>query len=142
MQIEKLKLKYIRGPWTDALGRVRYRFRRKGYHGVELPVNSDPNSPEFLAAYFAALKGDKTNAALAVAAARSGCGTVRRAVEDYLTSTSFLDSSEKSTQALRRPILKRLLKPGIAELPLDKMDEAYIARWLEQAPTKGAQNTR
>ena len=48
MQIE-LKLRYIQG-WTDALGRRRFRFRRKGFPGVELPVNGDPASPEFQAA--------------------------------------------------------------------------------------------
>jgi hypothetical protein len=32
-------MKYIQH-WTDDLGRERYRFRRKGYPRVELPVNS------------------------------------------------------------------------------------------------------
>jgi len=45
-------------------------------------------------------------------------------------------------EALRRPILKRLLKPGIGELPLGLMDAKYIERWLEGAPTKGAKRTR
>src|SRR5262245_48795264 len=145
MPIELKKPKYVQGPWRDELDRPRCRFRRPGHPGCELPVRDDLtylDFPEFWTAYLAALKSEIATAALAVAAARSGAGTVKNAVETYLTSTSFLDGSEKSTQALRRPILNRLLKPGIAELPLVKMDEAYIARWLEQAPTKGAQNTR
>ena len=129
-------MKYIHH-WVDHLGRNRYRFRRRGFPGVELPVDGDPNSPEFLAVYFAALKGSKTNAALAAVAARSGSGTVATAVEEFLASTTFKDVAD-STQALRRPILRRLLKPGIGNLPLAQMDEKYIERWLETAPTKGA----
>ena len=56
MQIE-LKLRYIQG-WTDALGRRRFRFRRKGFKGVELPVDSDPNSIAFQSLYHAALRGE------------------------------------------------------------------------------------
>ena len=51
-------MKYINN-WTDELGRKRYRFRRKGFPGVELPVNSDPASPEFQAAYHAAMRGER-----------------------------------------------------------------------------------
>ena len=58
MHVE-FKMKYIQH-WTDDLGRERYRFRRKGYPRVELPVNSDPSSPEFQAAYHAALRGGRT----------------------------------------------------------------------------------
>ena len=78
----ELKLKYIH-TWVDHLGRNRYRFRRHGFPGVELPVDGNPNSPEFLAVYFAALKGEKTNAALASVAAKSGSGTVASAVEEF-----------------------------------------------------------
>jgi hypothetical protein len=56
MRVE-LKLKFIQH-WTDEWGRKRYRFRRKGNPLVELPVDSDPNSLEFQAAYFAALRGE------------------------------------------------------------------------------------
>jgi integrase len=136
----ELKLRYIHH-WIDHAGRRRYRFRRNGHQGVELPVDGDPNSPEFLAVYFAALKNEKTNAALAAVAAKAGSGTVATAVEEFLASTTFKDVAA-STQALRRPILKRLLKPGIGELPLTMMDAKYIERWLEGAPTRGAKKTR
>jgi len=137
----ELEMKYVHH-WVDHLGRNRYRFRRRGCPGVELPCNGDPSSIEFQAAYHLALRGEKTNAAVVVAAARAGSGTVATAVETYLDSVSFRDGSELSTQNLRRPILRRFLRPGIAELPLNKMDEAYILRWLERAPTLGARNTR
>jgi integrase len=136
----QVHLKYVHA-WIDHAGRRRYRFRRPGYPGVELPVDGDPNSPEFLAVYFAALRNEKTNARLAADAARAGSGSVSIAVEEFLASTTFRDVAA-STQAMRRPILKRLLKPGIGELPLTMMDAKYIERWLEGAPTKGAKKTR
>jgi integrase len=139
MKVE-VKLKYIQGPWTDALGRTRYRLRRKGFPYVELPVNSDPASPEFQAAYHAALRNEKQEHAIAMIAARGGTGTVANAIEQYLNSTTFR-SSAQSTQALRRPILKGFLKPGVGNLQLAKMDRRYIERWLETAPTMGAKRT-
>src|SRR6516225_2366541 len=136
----ELEMKYIHH-WVDHLGRNRYRFRRRGFPGVELPVDGDPNSREFLAVYFAALRGEKTNAALAAVAAKAGSGTVSTAVEEFLASTTF-NSVADGTKSQRRPILKRLLKPGIGNLPLARMDDAYLQRWLEQAPTMGAKNNR
>jgi hypothetical protein len=91
-------MKYI-WHWTDELGRKRYRFRRKGFPGVELPVNGDPASPEFQAAYHAALRGERQDHALAMVAARGGSGTVQDAIERYLNSTTFRAYSQ-STQDL------------------------------------------
>jgi hypothetical protein len=136
----ELKLKYVHH-WIDGLGRRRYRFRRNGFPGVELPVDGNPSSAEFLAVYFSALRGEQTNARLAAVAAKAGSGTVATAVEEFLASTTF-NSVADGTKSQRRPILKRLLKPGIGELPLARMDDAYLQRWLEQAPTLGAKNNR
>jgi integrase len=137
----ELEMKYIHH-WVDHLGRNRYRFRRRGHPGVELPVNGDPNSPEFLASYFAALRGEQTNAAVAAVTARGGSGSVKDAIEQYLDSATFNGDYVASTKALRRPILKALLKPGIGNLPLAQMDCAYLERWLERAPTRGVKRTR
>jgi hypothetical protein len=56
-----IKMQHIQH-WTDELGRKRYRVRRRinGKLTVlgELPVNSDPSSPEFQAAYHALLRGE------------------------------------------------------------------------------------
>lgn len=141
MKIAEINLPYI-WHWTDKLGRHRYRFRRCGFPGVELPVDSDPASPEFQAAYHAALRGEKVADALAAVAARGGSGTIGAAVEHYLNSTTFLDGYSPSTQALRRPILKSFLQPGIGNLPLAKMDRGYIERWLETSATMVAKRTR
>jgi integrase len=104
-------------------------------------VDSDPNSPEFQAAYHAALPGEKTNAVLGAVAARGGSGTVGNAISSYLGSTSFNDGSSRGTQERRRPILKSFLRPEIVTLPLAKMDEPYLRRWLQTASTLGVQKT-
>jgi integrase/recombinase XerD len=134
------KMKYI-NDWIDDLGRHRYRFRRKGFPGVELPVDSDPNSLEFQAAYHAALRGETTSAAIATVTARGGSGSVGDAVRQYLDSTTFNDDYSPSTKSLRRSILKSFLKPGVGNLPLARMDRRYIERWLETAPTRGVKRT-
>src|SRR5262249_4546890 len=103
MQVE-FKMKYIHH-WCDHLGRKRYRFRRRGFPGVELPVDGDPNSVEFQAAYHAALRGEKTNAAVAAITARGGSGSVKDAIGRYLDSTTFNDEYSPSTKALRRSIV-------------------------------------
>jgi hypothetical protein len=56
------KMKHVQH-WIDHLGRKRYRVRRSvnGKFKVlgELPVNGDPSSHEFQAAYHALLRGEK-----------------------------------------------------------------------------------
>ncbi len=101
MRVE-LKMKFVQA-WVDQHGRKRYRFRRKGYPRVELLVNGDPSSPEFQAAYHAALRGEATKQALAIVAARGGSGSVKDAIDRYLNSTTFNDEYSASTKALRLP---------------------------------------
>jgi integrase len=139
MRVE-LELQHIQH-WVDHLGRKRYRFRRRGYPRVELPVNSDPNSPEFQAAYHAAMKGQKLADALSAVAARGGSGTVNNAIAQYLGSTTFNDDYVESTKSLRRPMLNSVSRL-VGTLPLAKMDRDWIERWLETAPTRGVKRTR
>jgi hypothetical protein len=49
--------------WIDHRGRHRYRVRRNGKYLGELPVNGDPSSPEFQAAYHAVLRGENISVA-------------------------------------------------------------------------------
>jgi integrase len=131
--------------WTDHRGRRRARVR-KYVNGVrkvlgELPVDSDPNSPEFLAAYHAIMRGERPADAVAAVTARGGSGTVNAAIERYLDSTTFRDGSSKSTQALRRPILRSVGRL-VGNLPADKMDDVWVGRWLDTAPTQHVKRTR
>jgi hypothetical protein len=136
----ELNLKYLDGFFDKKKNRQRWRVRRKGFPYIELPPNGDPSSPEFLAAYYAALRGEQPNDAAAAVAACGGSGSVKDAVEKYLNSTTFKDY-EVSTQGLRRPILKAFLEPEIARLPLAQMDREYLEGWLETAPTMGVKRT-
>jgi integrase/recombinase XerD len=140
MQIE-VKMKFIQH-WIDALGRKRYRLRRRGLPRIELPVNGDPSSPEFQAAYHAALRGDKPGQAVAAVIARGGSGSIKDALDQYFNSATFRDDYSPSTQALRRTLLKGFTAPPVGNAPLAQMDRAYIERWLESAPTKGVKRTR
>jgi integrase len=139
MKIE-LRMKYIQA-WIDHLGRRRYRFRRRGFQRVELPVDGDPSSPEFQAAYHAALRGEIPGEAIAAVAARGGSGSVRDAIAQYLDSTTFNDDYSASTKALRRMILNSVSRL-VGNFPLAKMDRSWIDRWLETASTKSVKRTR
>jgi site-specific recombinase XerD len=143
MRIAEVNLPNIHH-FTDHLGRKRYRVRKyvngkRKYLG-ELPVDSDPNSPEFLAAYHAIMRGERPADALAGVAARGGSDTVANAISQYLDSTTFREDAD-STQALRRPMLNSVQRL-VGTLPLAKMDRTWIERWLEQASTKNVQRTR
>jgi len=143
MRIAEINLPNVQH-WVDHLGRKRSRVRKyvDGVRKVlgELPVDSDPASPEFQAAYHAILRGERPADALAGVAARGGSGTVNAAIQQYLDSTTFREDAE-STQALRRPMLASVSRL-VGTLPLIKMDRTWIERWLEQASTKNVQRTR
>jgi integrase len=139
MRVE-FRMKYVQH-WTDEHGRQRYRFRRNGYPRVELPVNSDPSSPEFQAAYHAALRGEAAKQALAIVATRGGSGSVKDAIDRYLNSTTFNDDYSPSTKVMRRIILDSVSRL-VGNLPLVKMDRNWIERWLETAPTKNVKRAR
>jgi hypothetical protein len=95
MRVE-FRMKYVQH-WTDEHGRQRYRFRRNGYPRVELPVNSDPSSPEFQAAYHAALRGEAAKQALAIVATRGGSGSVKE------RSTGISTRRHSTTTTARAP---------------------------------------
>lgn len=140
MLIANIKLKYLQH-WVDHLGRNRFRIRRKGHARIELPVNGDPQSQEFLAAYYAAMRGQPIGAAVAAVEKLGGSGSVHDAIARYFASTEFRDLYSPSTQNLRRPILNRL-DAAVGSLPFAKMDEDYIRRWINgAAPTHGAKKT-
>jgi len=127
--------------WVDHLNRHRYRIRRAGKLLGELPVNGDPSSPEFMAAYHAILRGEKPGQAIADATAQGGSGSVKDALDRYFVATTFTDLSA-STQALRKSLLRGFAQPPVAMLPLAQMDEAFIRRWLETSSTTGVKRTR
>jgi len=95
--------KYVHG-FMDRHGKPRFYFRRAGFKRVPLP--GLPWSPEFMAAYDAALKGE---ARVAIGAGRTKPGTVNDVVVRYLSSSAF-QGLASTTQDGRRTYLQRFRK--------------------------------
>lgn len=92
--------KFVHG-YVDRNGKPRYYFRRQGAKNVALP--GLPWSPEFMAAYEAALAGRSA----AVGSARVNAGSLRAFAISYYSSLSFR-SLKPSTQTIYRNAIERL----------------------------------
>jgi integrase len=92
--------KYVQG-FLDRHGKGRFYFRRPGFKGVPLP--GLPWSPEFMAAYEAAMGGAPR---IEVGARHIKPGTVAAAVMSYFNSWAFRNLAAE-TRRTRRNILER-----------------------------------
>jgi integrase len=88
--------------YLDRHGRARFYLRRRGFPKVPLP--GLPWSPEFMAAYEAALAGQPTK--IELGASRTVAGSVNAVLVSYYQSGAFKDLAQ-STQLMRRAILER-----------------------------------
>jgi integrase len=143
MQVQ-FKLKFIQH-WFDHLNRHRYRIRRNGKILGELPVNGDPSSPEFMAAYHAILRGDKPAVAVAGVAALGGSGSIGDALARYFRSDDFLVKLPSlKTQSLRKSLLRGFTQAPASTKPVTVMEsEDFIKQWIEDnSSTAGAKRTR
>jgi integrase len=95
---------YTRG-FMDRHGKPRFYFRRAGFKQVPLP--GLPWSPEFMAAYEAAMRGS-TAPPVEIGASRTVVGTVNAIVVQYLdcSTTSPFKTLAPETQRTRRNILE------------------------------------
>ena len=89
--------------FVDRHGHARFYLRRPGFKSVTLP--GLPWSPEFMAAYEAALREDNRTV---IGEARTITGTVNAALVAYYQHRSFTDALAKVTQQNRRAILENL----------------------------------
>jgi hypothetical protein len=109
--------------FVDRHGKARYYFRRPGYKQTPLP--GMPWSPEFMAAYEAAMKGEAAPR-IEVGADRIKPGTVAALVVAYFNSPQFRSLSQ-STQATYRGIIERFRADHghrrVAHLQRDKLGE-------------------
>jgi integrase len=92
--------KYIHA-FVDRHGKSRFYFRREGSRSTALP--GLPWSPEFMAAYESALKGDPSVSE--IGASRTKIGTVNAVIVAYYSDLAFT-SLGKGTQKARRNILE------------------------------------
>jgi len=100
--LAKIRLPFV-DKFRDRHGKLRHYFRRPNFKRVPLP--GLPGSPEFMAAYQAALAGD-TAPRLEISTARCKPGSVAAAVALYLGSMDF-GAMAYATQRDRRLILER-----------------------------------
>jgi integrase len=96
--------KYVNG-YVDRHGKPRFYFRRRGFKRVALPFL--PWSPEFMAAYEAALAGQDR---IEVGAGRTMPGTMRALAVSYFASPEFRSRLQPSTQSGYRGAIERLCK--------------------------------
>jgi hypothetical protein len=92
--------KFVHG-FIDRHGKPRFYFRRPGFKQVPLP--GLPWSPEFMAAYEAALTETPR---IDIGASRTMPGTVSHAMVLYFQSAAF-EAFAPSTQMMRRATLER-----------------------------------
>jgi len=119
--------------FTDRQGRIRAYFRKPGYPRVRLP--GLPWSPEFMAAYEAALRGDPVEPG----ADRTPPGSLNAVIVSYYRSGAFLGLSE-STRRTYRGIIERL-RADHGEKPLAGLRPEHIRAMLNaRAATPHAAN--
>jgi integrase len=94
--------KFVQG-FVDRHGKARFYFRRAGFKAVPLP--GLPWSPEFMAAYEAALAGQP----VPIGSARVKPGTIRALGVSYYGSIAFR-SMKQSTQSVYRNIIERFCR--------------------------------
>ncbi|WP_416877930.1 tyrosine-type recombinase/integrase [Litorimonas sp.] len=79
-------------PEKDRHGKIRWRFRKKGYASAQLP--GEPGSPEFLAAWLKAM--GKPSQAAKPRHVKSG--SMRSLINDYITDPTFKQNRDEGTQ--------------------------------------------
>jgi integrase len=118
----RIRLKYVQA-WVDHEGRPFHYFRRPGFPRTRLP--GLPGSPDFMAAYQAALAVP----ARPIGAARTKPGSLNAALVLYYRSTEFTRELSPGTQAMRRAILERWrVKDG--DKPIALLPPQYITHLL------------
>jgi integrase len=107
-----IKLKYVTGD-VDRHGNVRWYFRRPGQRKIRLPGYS--GSVEFMAAYQAALSGDKPPNTARAPLKRAATGTLRWLCIEYYQSAAFRQLAPR-TQQVRRLFLDKACEAAGDEL--------------------------
>ncbi len=113
----KIRLKYIH-QFRDRKGNLRRYVRRPGMRRVALP--GLPGSPEFMAAYAAAMSGKP------VPTSRHGAGTLADLVARYFASSRFTNLSASSQATYRNALGKHCERDGhrlVGDLTADKAEQ-------------------
>lgn len=122
--------------FVDRHGKLRHYYRPPGGKRIALP--GKPGSPEFMAAYQAAVSGV---APKAPPKARGAAGTFDRLVQDYYASPDYLRLAN-STKTSYRHVIDRLLRDEkIGHRLVAEMTREHVKRIVaKRVATPGAAN--
>lgn len=120
-----LRLKYVVSD-TDRHGNRRHYFRR---HGKKIRLPDDPGSAEFMAAYDAALKGEK-----AAPPSKADPASMRALLEGFYRSATFKALDSRS-QRVRLNILEAWAK-GKDDKPFRMIERRHVLRWRDDKASK------
>lgn len=118
---------------VDRHGKVRWRFRRKGWADVYLP--GPYGSAEFRAAYEAALAG----AAIPVTRTNASYGTIAWLIESYLRSPKHLNLSEIRRKTIRREL--DWLRGEIGQYQAGRIETRHVEAIMARKTGPTAANT-
>jgi len=116
----------------DRLGGFRVHVRPPGLPVVALP--KDVGSPEFVAAYHAALKGEPIVPKGKIGAARAVEGSLDEVITAYYEKSAIWKNLHKGTQRGHRSVLERFRK-DCGRLPIAGIDRQFISAHLALAPS-------
>lgn len=128
-----MSLRYVH-EYRDRHGKVRRYYRRPGQPKIAL--NGTPGSPEFIAAYHAALSGHRIERP--APSMGDGPGSVGAAIAGYYKDTAFLVLAP-ATRRMRRQYLERFrAENGNKRLAL--MEQKHVAQQLGKLKPFAARN--
>jgi len=121
-------------PFVDKKTGLAYCYlRRRGFPLVRLP--GLPWSPQFMAAYEAAMNGPRT----AIGAGRIKPGSVAAVIAEYFDSQQFFGSKSAGTQRMRRGILERF-RSAYGDRPMAPLSTEWLELLLDQKPPHAARS--
>jgi integrase len=134
--MSRIKLRYVHGFVDKRYGgsKARYYFRRRG--SKQIPLPGMPGSPEFNAAYEAAIAGQAAAPKLTIGAGRVRSGSIGALALAYFSSPGFL-ALQPSTQNTYRLIIERFLKDH-GDKPVALLTRQHINAMLAQRVGKPA----
>src|SRR5882757_6089873 len=100
----EIKLDFVNS-FTDARGKRRHVFRRKGHRRVT--IKGRAGSPEFVDAYHALIEKTGGTPSSEIGQGKAKAGTVDAIMISYFKDDAFKKGLAKSTQDAWRPILDR-----------------------------------
>src|SRR5262245_50692264 len=121
--VTSIKLDYVH-QFCDRHGKPRYYFRR---HGKRTPLPGPPGSPEFMAAYQAALDGVWPRPE--IASTRTVAGTINAIVIGFLASGTFQRLRPTSQQQYRR--IFEGLRRDHGNKRMDTLQRRHVAAMLD-----------